>query len=217
MPVTVLVPVKQLARAKSRLRSEWGPSTSELVLAMALDVVGAALLSAAVDRVEVVTSDPTVAARCALAGARIVGDPGQGLNEALALGSARARDSRPDTSVIAQPADCPCVAPGDFDVLVAALSLSRQPIFVPDAAGTGTASLAAPAGSELPAAYGPRSAAAHLARGAVRLEGPQWLRLGRDVDTVADLRAAAALGLGEHTRDWVLANQMPTVPAKARG
>jgi 2-phospho-L-lactate guanylyltransferase len=46
--------------------------------------------------------------------------------------------------------------------------------------------------------FGADSAAVHKAHGAVRLDG-DWPGLRRDVDTEADLTAAAALGLGRHT------------------
>jgi 2-phospho-L-lactate guanylyltransferase len=73
---------------------------------------------------------------------------------------------------------------------------------VPDAAGTGTAMLAAPAGVELDPRFGRGSARAHQASGAVRLDGG-WPTLRQDVDTAADLAVAAALGLGRHTAELV--------------
>jgi 2-phospho-L-lactate/phosphoenolpyruvate guanylyltransferase len=42
------------------------------------------------------------------------------------------------------------------------------------------------------------SASAHERSGALRIAG-SWPGLRRDVDTAADLREAAALGVGEHT------------------
>jgi 2-phospho-L-lactate guanylyltransferase len=67
--------------------------------------------------------------------------------------------------------------------------------FVPDVPGTGTTLLAAPPGVPLDPRFGPGSAAAHAASGAIRLEG-DWPSLRQDVDTPADLVAAARLGLG---------------------
>ncbi|MCK9894666.1 2-phospho-L-lactate guanylyltransferase [Frankia sp. AgB32] len=70
---TILLPLKDLARAKSRLRR---PDRSRLALAMALDTVCAVLASAAdlVGAVVVVTNDRTV--RQALTRLRDVGDAG---------------------------------------------------------------------------------------------------------------------------------------------
>jgi 2-phospho-L-lactate guanylyltransferase len=69
--------------------------------------------------------------------------------------------------------------------------------FVADGEGSGTTLLCATAG-ELDPRYGPGSAAAHAASGAVALDG-HWPGLRRDVDTPADLAEAAALGLGPRT------------------
>jgi len=54
-------------------------------------------------------------------------------------------------------------------------------------------------GTELSPRFGPGSAQAHRASGAVELTGA-WPGLVRDVDTEADLRAALALGAGPRTR-----------------
>jgi 2-phospho-L-lactate guanylyltransferase len=73
---------------------------------------------------------------------------------------------------------------------------------VADAHGTGTTLLTA-VGTALLPAFGPGSAAAHLAGGAVPLAG-DWPGLLRDVDTPDDLRAALALGAGPRTRALLL-------------
>src|SRR5919204_619987 len=75
------------------------------------------------------------------------------------------------------------------------VGLTTAHAIVPDASGTGTTLLTAPSGAALNPRFGTGSAAAHAASGAVPLVGP-WPSLRRDVDTAADLRAAAALGLG---------------------
>ncbi|PWR10558.1 2-phospho-L-lactate guanylyltransferase, partial [Micromonospora acroterricola] len=69
---------------------------------------------------------------------------------------------------------------------------------VPDAPGGGTVLLAAPPGVPLDPRFGVGSAAAHAASGALPLTG-DWPSLRRDVDTAADLTAAARLGLGPRT------------------
>jgi 2-phospho-L-lactate guanylyltransferase len=68
---------------------------------------------------------------------------------------------------------------------------------VPDAQGTGTTLLTA-VDAELQPRFGPGSAEAHLAGGAVALTG-RWPGLIRDVDTEADLRVALRLGTGPRT------------------
>ena len=86
---SVVIPVKVLARAKSRLTGLDGPRRAELALAMAADTVAAAVACPAVDSVIVVTDDAAAAADLSGLGALVLPDePGDGLNPALAYGAA---------------------------------------------------------------------------------------------------------------------------------
>ena len=71
---TVLLPVKVLARAKSRLAVLAGDRRRELALALASDTVAAVLACPEVARVVVVTSDPVAGPLLAALGAIIVAD-----------------------------------------------------------------------------------------------------------------------------------------------
>jgi 2-phospho-L-lactate/phosphoenolpyruvate guanylyltransferase len=71
---------------------------------------------------------------------------------------------------------------------------------VPDADGTGTALYAATPGSPFRPRFGPSSRRRHLDNGAAEIASGVLTGLRRDVDTVDDLRAAAAIGLGPRTR-----------------
>src|SRR5215470_14083851 len=88
---SLVVPVKVLARAKTRLASLAGADRPALALAMAADTVAAALDCPQVGRVIVVTDDPQAAQVLAGLGAVVVPDrPGRGLNGALRHGAAHA-------------------------------------------------------------------------------------------------------------------------------
>lgn len=217
---TVIVPVKRLAVAKSRLRAattaaDAPPGTGDgeheaLVLAMALDTIAAALASPVVGRLVVVTADLVAGQEAAVLGAEIVPDvPDAGLNPALAYAAAQVRRTgMPGTEpgVAALAADLPCLHGEDLtDALRRAEDHAqargpRAPVrsFVADAAGTGTVLLAAPPGAVLEPCFGEQSAAAHEASGALAL-GENWPSLRRDVDTPEDLVAAFALGVGPRT------------------
>ncbi|WP_117211847.1 2-phospho-L-lactate guanylyltransferase [Allorhizocola rhizosphaerae] len=175
---TILVPLKPLDAAKSRLRGAT-PSLShqELVLALARATVAAASASEAVGRIVVVGSD-------ALAGVEHMPDRHGDLNAALQ--EAALLVSGP---VAAMPADLPALRP---DELTEALRLIDERGFVPDAEGTGTVLLASARGPLRPQ-FGPGSALAHERSGARRLDG-DWPTLRRDVDTPADLDEALRLG-----------------------
>lgn len=193
--VVAIVPVKRLALAKSRL-SVPAEQRQALALGFALDTISALSGSALVADVVVVTSDPLVARRVRALGARVVADRSAGLTEALDDGL-RAAVATPGTGVVVVPADLPCLrAPDVTQVLEGA---GRAAAFVPDRSGTGTTFVLHPPGATVRTAYGPGSAAGHRRLGLRALDGaPPGAR--HDVDTLADLAEAEALGLGPETR-----------------
>lgn len=198
---SVVVPVKRLGVAKSRLYAAGRPRPEheELALALAVDTVTAAV--AAATRVLVVTDDPAATAAVRAAGALVVGDePDAGLNPALAYGAREARLLAPADGVALLSADLPALRPAELAAALAAAAGHRR-AFVPDAGGTGTTLLTTRPGILVRPQYGPGSAAAHREAGAVELTG-DWPSLRRDVDTAADLRTAARLGLGPATAAW---------------
>ncbi|QES48036.1 2-phospho-L-lactate guanylyltransferase [Streptomyces venezuelae] len=196
---SLVVPLKPLAAAKSRLAAAAGPDRAGLALAFAQDTVAAALACASVRDVVVVTDDPRAGAELARLGARIVPDvPGAGLNAALAHGARMVRTARPAAAVAAMNADLPSLRPVELlRVLERAEVFPRA--FLPDAAGIGTTLLSAAPGVELAPAFGGPSRARHSASGAVEIALTDVDSVRRDVDTGVDLRAAAVLGLGRHT------------------
>jgi 2-phospho-L-lactate guanylyltransferase len=189
----VVVPVKRLADAKSRLRGALpGVPHPELALALVLDTLAAALECPVVAEVLVVTDDAEVGFRAGALGVRVVPDvPGTGLNPALRHGAALAVRH----PVAALAGDLPALRSGE---LAEALTSARVRAFVSDAAGTGTTLLAAPRGVPLDPWFGAGSALAHARSGAVPLTGA-WPSLRQDVDTAADLHATTGLGMGAHT------------------
>jgi 2-phospho-L-lactate guanylyltransferase len=216
----LVVPVKRLSTAKSRLRGALpGVPHERLALALALDTVAAAVRCA---DVLVVTDDPLAGAELAALGARVVPDPvgpdadGAGLNAALAHGAdlvpgmfdgaagpggppGAARSAGPERRIGALTADLSALRPADLAAALAeAAATPPGRAFVADAAGTGTTLLLAAPGGPLAPRFGPGSARAHAAGGARPLAGG-WPTLRRDVDTAGDLAAAARLGLGLHT------------------
>ncbi|WP_406173800.1 2-phospho-L-lactate guanylyltransferase [Streptomyces sp. NBC_00996] len=199
---TVVVPLKPLARAKSRLADTAADGLRPgLALAFAQDTVAAALACAVVRDVAVVTDDALAGRELAALGARIVPDePGGGLNAALAHGAGVVRSWRPDGAVAALNADLPALRSTELRrVLDAAAEFPRA--FLPDAAAIGTTLLAAGPGRELLPAFGTDSRARHRASGAreLRLDAVDSVR--QDVDTGEDLRAALALGVGPRTAE----------------
>ncbi|MDX6428521.1 MAG: 2-phospho-L-lactate/phosphoenolpyruvate guanylyltransferase [Streptosporangiaceae bacterium] len=197
---SLVVPVKMLARAKSRMAPTAGPYREALALAVAADTVAAALRTDRVRGVLVVTDDPLAARELAALGAMIVPDePDSGLNPALAHGAAVARRTFPDAGVGALSADLPALRPAELTRVLDAAA--EAPLwFVPDALGVGTTLYAARPGTGFSPAFGTDSRLAHRAQGARELASLEDIAsVRRDVDTLEDLRAAIALGLGPRT------------------
>ena len=190
----LLVPIKPLVHAKSRLGSARAERRSALMRAFAQDALAAAVRSDSVARVYVVTDEPGFD----VDGVVRLPDEGDGdLNRALVHAAVRARLEAPEDGVAAICADLPSLV---ADELTTALGSGLSPRwFVADTSGSGTTLLVAGPGVDLDPHFGPESARRHEESGAVpvRADIPT---LRRDVDTDDDLAEAVALGVGPHTR-----------------
>ncbi|MDQ4020127.1 MAG: 2-phospho-L-lactate guanylyltransferase [Actinomycetota bacterium] len=210
MQVDLLVPVKPLARAKTRLRGvaqgracgglgAW-EAHARLVVALVRDTLAAASGAAVVRRAVVICSDEVVRAALATDGVEVIPDePAAGLNPALRYGEAVLRGADPAATVGSLQGDLPALRPEELDCAVRTGLLTDRRTFCTDRIGTGTTLLLAPPGQPLDPCFGPGSAAAHRATGACALTG-YWPGLRCDVDTAADLAVARDLGLGRFTR-----------------
>jgi 2-phospho-L-lactate guanylyltransferase len=196
---TVVMPVKVLAHAKSRLAVLAGPRRPDLALAFASDTATAVLACPEVARVVVVTSDLAAAGQLTALGAIVVPDePEDGLNAALSYGAAVAFRRWPGSGVAALAADLPALRPLELSrALRAAAAFPSS--FVPDAAGIGTTMYATAPGTGFRPMFGGASRARHASGGATELTVDDIPGLRRDVDTPDDLRAAIALGTGFRT------------------
>ncbi|WP_243407088.1 2-phospho-L-lactate guanylyltransferase [Frankia canadensis] len=203
-PWTVLLPLKNLARAKSRLLR---PDRGRLALAMALDTVTAVLTTASelVAVVMVITNEPAVQrALTPAVRARLVvlpDVPDEGLNPALAHGATVAGERWPGRPLAALSADLPALRTQELARALAEAGRHPRAVLA-DAAGTGTVLLTATAGAALDPSFGPRSREAHRRSGAVDITGPLGATvpgLRHDVDTVEDLDRARLLGVGSAT------------------
>lgn len=199
-PWSVVIPLKPLVLAKSRLASRADDLLRpQLALAFAEDTVAAALACPVIRNVAVVTDDPLARVQLAGLGAHIVPDlPAAGLNAALRYGAEQVRLSHPRTAVAALNADLPALRPAELTrVLDFAAGFPRA--FLADAAGVGTTLLAARPGVELRPVFGGPSRSRHSASGAVEIPLTGVDSVRQDVDTEHDLVAAVALGVGPRT------------------
>jgi 2-phospho-L-lactate guanylyltransferase len=196
---SVVIPVKVLTQAKSRLGLLGDGRRAGLALAMAADTVTAAVECQEAAHVIVITDDQVAGAALARIGALVIPDePADGLNAALRHGAAYARARWPDSGVAALSADLPALRPAQLGQALRAAA-AWPTAFVADAPGDGTTMYAAGPAAAFTPAFGIASRARHAAGGAAELDLAGVPGLRRDVDTPEDLRAAAAFGLGPNT------------------
>lgn len=201
----VVVPVKPPALGKSRLVGLSDDRRRNLAAAFALDTVAACLAAERVGALLAVTDDVAFSSELATLGCAAIPDGVSGdLNASLRQAAAEARRRWPKLVPVALCADLPSLRPTDLDealgqALDRALDRAGRDTasFVADAAGVGTTLYTAPYDGFDPR-FGERSREAHLEAGAVELSG-DLASLRRDVDDLADLRGAWALGLGPRT------------------
>lgn len=191
----LVVPVKGGSTAKSRLHPPAGVARTDLALALAEDCLTACVAGMPPGRVLVVTADATVSTVATRLGARVVADPGHGLDAAVRAG--RDACGQPSPAVAVLLGDLPALQASDLRAALGAAAAYPLAV-VPDAAGTGTVLLTAGAGHQLEPSFGADSAARHSGTGHHRLD-LDLPRLRTDVDDDRDLAAALALGVGPLT------------------
>lgn len=202
--VGLIIAVKRLSAAKTRLASAFTPEVREsLVLAMLLDTISAASSVMTVRSITVVTPDAVAADAVRELGARVHLDPTpeghpDPLNNAIAETEAAIRADTPNIGVLQ--GDLPALQPRE---LAEAISRARRSerSFVSDRHGTGTSALFA-FGVPLAPLLGTDSARRHRDSGAVELTG-RWPGLRCDIDTPVDLATALGLGVGALTKNTV--------------
>jgi 2-phospho-L-lactate guanylyltransferase len=165
MQIHAVVPVKALARAKSRLAGRLSlAERHDLVLEM-LGRVLATLLAcrgAALAEVWVISADPEVLALAAARGARTMADRAGDLNGALEQARA-ALASAEGAAMLVIPADVPLITLADVAALARTLAAGADVAMATDRQGDGTNALGLRLPSDLPFRFGERSAGLHLA------------------------------------------------------
>jgi 2-phospho-L-lactate guanylyltransferase len=188
--VWAVVPVKQLARAKQRLSGLLGPEQRRLLCDAMLDDVLAALTAArGLAGILVVSSDPAARTLAMRHGARLLDDPGRGLNAAVAhAAKTLAEEGAPAMLVVH--GDAPLATADEIEALVAAHAAGHAVVLASDRRGDGTNALLCAPPDAMTFHYGPGSFAAH--RQAARAAGhePAALDLpglALDIDMPEDL------------------------------
>ncbi|MGB6208678.1 2-phospho-L-lactate guanylyltransferase [Mycobacterium sp.] len=206
--VGLIVAVKRLAAAKTRLAPVFSAQTREtVVLAMLVDTLTAAARVGAVQHITVITPDDAAAAAATDLGAQVLSDPTpeghpDPLNNAIAAAEQVVAQSV--ANIVVLQGDLPALQTQELAEAIAA-ARHHQRSFVADRLGTGTAALLA-FGVPLDPQFGPDSSARHRRSGAIELTGA-WPGLRCDIDTPDDLAVARRLGMGPVTGRAVAASR----------
>ncbi|MDT5135340.1 MAG: 2-phospho-L-lactate/phosphoenolpyruvate guanylyltransferase [Mycobacterium sp.] len=198
--VGLIVAVKRLAAAKTRLAPVFSAATREkVVLAMLVDTLTAAARVGSVSRITVITPDDVAAAAAAELGANVLSDPtpdghSDPLNNAIAAAERVVSESV--SNIVVLQGDLPALQTQELAEAIAA-ARHHERCFVADRLGTGTAALCA-FGTTLDPRFGSDSSARHRRSGAIELTGA-WPGLRCDIDTPDDLAVARRLGIGPAT------------------
>lgn len=197
---TVVIPVKSLSSAKSRIGAE---SSATLALAFFRDTLTAVVACPDVGSVVVTTHDEVIAGIARHHGSIVVDDTDHpGINAAAAWAAELSAASRPVAVVVS---DLPCLTSAALSAVLAA-ALTSGTSFLADADGTGTTMWMTNGTHPVDLHFGPSSAEAHRGSHAVDLVDRLDADVAparRDVDTAANLQDAIRLGVGRHTRHAV--------------
>jgi 2-phospho-L-lactate guanylyltransferase len=186
--VSAVVPVKDLRGTKSRLAPILDPGARAGLTLYMMGRVVAAIRSAGVEDVCVVSPDRIVLNEAQRRGATPLLQESRGLNPALEEGRRRALDLGASTLLVF-PADLPLLEADDVRAVLQSAE-GKSAVISPDGARSGTNVLLMRPPDALPFAFGPGSFEAHLeaARGrGLDFEVCERPHLAFDLDTAGEL------------------------------
>jgi len=188
--VFVIIPVKRLNNAKSRLSPLLtDDERKQFCLKMLEDVLRTVKSTKGVDQTVVVSNDPEVSHVAKNFDVAYFRERKTGLNEAVSEAVDWCVERRA-TSVLVLPADIPLVTPADLNRMLD-LREKASMVISPSRSGKGTNALLLTPPDACPTFYGPCSFQRHLEEASKRGISFQMFRSQRivlDIDTVEDLK-----------------------------
>ena len=188
--VFVIIPVKRLNNAKSRLSPLLtDDERKQFCLKMLEDVLKTVKSTKGVDQTVVVSNDPEVSHVAKNFDVAYLRERKTGLNEAVSEAVDWCVERRA-TSVLVLPADIPLVTPADLNRMLD-LREKASMVISPSRSGKGTNALLLTPPDACPTFYGPCSFQRHLEEASKRGISFQMFRSQRivlDIDTVEDLK-----------------------------
>lgn len=186
MTFALILPIKHLARAKSRLALP-PREREETARRLVRHTLTVAARTSRISAMIVVTDDVTVIGEANAQGALVVVEEGcQGLVRAAILGRTASQQLTHHEAVAVMVSDLPQLTSGDLNDVFAEYETHRRAMFVADHTGTGTTMVVHPRHTNPPILFGPDSASRHRTAG-YRAVGSAVPGLRADLDTPEDL------------------------------
>lgn len=196
----VLIPVKDLGRAKQRLAPVMTQADrTALALAMMQDVFAAVAAARGVDRVFLVSSYGPAIDRGRELGWEIISEERQTCESDSVDYASRVCAERGVDALLRLPIDIPLVKAEDIDWLMREAEPAPSVVIVPSGSGGTNAILRSPP-TLFPSHFGPGSLAKHSQEAQANGASCKILnneRIELDIDEVGDLRALLAYGAGQ--------------------
>ncbi len=194
----ILIPVKDLARAKQRLASLMTQQErTHLAWAMLENTFAAAAAARNVDRIAVVTLYPPAVELAEKYGMELIVETEQiSESDSVDFGSREAQ-RRGATAVLRLPIDLPLVTTSDIETILGADGGEPSVVIAPSRDGTGTNAILRRPPDLFPSHFGPNSLAKHLSE--ARQAGAECKiihlpRIALDIDDPEDLAALMEQG-----------------------
>ncbi len=200
----ILIPVKDLSRAKQRLAGILPQEArTRLARAMLEDVFSAVARIRVRLPVFVVSSDGVALAAARARGWECLPESLQHSESHSVDAASRVCSSRGVTALLRLPIDVPLIRAADIEAVLAACPAAPSAVLVPSRSASGTNALLRTPPDLFPSHFGPGSLHKHLEEAGRLRAYARLLRNSRielDVDDERDLRALASRpDLGEHT------------------
>lgn len=204
----LLIPVKDLTRAKQRLAALMSQEErTRLAAAMLESTLAAAAGSRRADRIAVVTMYQPAVDLARGYGMEIISE-GEQISESASVDFAsRELEARGATSVLRLPIDLPLVASEDIDEILARDSSAPSTVIVPSREGTGTNAILRRPATLFASHFGPHSLAKHLAaanRARATCEILRLPRIALDIDDPGDVEEFMRCGQGTAVYDLLV-------------
>ena len=218
----ILIPVKELAKAKQRLAAHFSPE-QRIALADVLwqdffDVVAAVR---GVDRIFVISVEPRVLQRARQLGWEVIPESTQTSETDSVDFASRVCAHFGVKALLRLPVDLPLAGPADIESIWRALPAAPATVIVPSRDGDGTNALLRTPAPLFPSHFGPGSFGKHLGEAeqcGARIKILRNEKLEMDVDDYDDLRALrSAMVAAPRTRAWMERHGFGKPLARAAG